>query len=501
VAGLALVALATGCRTLPQSDGASADHPAPAPLAAEPAVPAVLRVHVTAQGYDLFRPWRKRPIASRVGLGALIEPNRVLVTATLIEDAAYLMIERVSTGDRAPATVEVVDYMANLAVVRCEKAEFLADLAPLALDQGARLGDSLAAWQFEDNGTPYQTAGVLRSFDIASYPFEGRGMLVYRAECNLASLSSPFGIPVLREGRLAGLLMQYNSDTRSMMLIPAPVMSHFLQDVRQPPYEGFPQVGIGFAFMDDAQFRGYLGLDGVGGVYVTTVRPGGAAALAGLQAGDVILAIGKHVIDRNGEYVDGEFGRIALSHLISTRNFAGDKLAFRIVRDSAPMELEMTLATLRAEEYPIPPYLRDRAPNYVVEGGLVFVEMTRDYLTAWGPKWQAQAPPRLVYYESKQWELLKPGQRLVILSHVLPMRGNVGYAELNHEVVTQVNGRAVASLAELQEALSKPLQGFHELVFADEPKRVYLKAAAAAADNALLPRQYGLPALSRIAAP
>jgi S1-C subfamily serine protease len=473
----------------------------PATPAAEAAVPAVLRVHVTAQGYDYFRPWRKRPIASRVGLGALVAPNRVLVTATLVEDAAYVMLERVATGDQAPAKVEVVDYMANLAVVSCEKAEFLADLAPLALDQGAKLGDALAAWQFEENGTPYQTAGVLRSFDIASYPFEGRGMLVYRAECNLASLTSPFGIPVLREGRLAGLLMQFNSDTRSMTLIPAPVMQHFLQDVLQAPYEGFPQVGLGFAFMDDAQFRSYVGVEGVGGVYVTTVRPGGAAALAGLRAGDVVLAIGPYVIDRRGEYFDPEFGRIALSHLISTRCFAGDKLVFRVIRDSAPLELELTLAALRAEEYPIPPYLRDQAPNYLVEGGLVFVELTRDYLTAWGPKWTAQAPQRLVYYESRQWELLQPGQRLVVLSHVLPTRGNVGYGELNHEVVTQVNGQPITSLAALQQALNQPREGFHELQFADEPKRVYLKAATAAADNLLLPRQYGLPALSRIAAP
>ena len=59
----------------------------------EPAVPtplskqkqlALVRVNVTGQSYDYFRPWQKKAPFSKRALGAVLSKGRVLVTADLV---------------------------------------------------------------------------------------------------------------------------------------------------------------------------------------------------------------------------------------------------------------------------------------------------------------------------------------------------------------------------------------------------------------------------------
>lgn len=492
VLGLALfgVLALTGCRTVGPGGGPVSDGPLPQQ--------AVLRVSVTNQSYNLALPWLKQRPETKIGLGAVIAGPRVLVTANLVEDAAYVELENLENGDQAPALVECVDYMANLAVLRCQREGFLEAMTPLELAPSAELGQEVSAWQFEENGTPFLTDGVIRSIETATYPFDGRGLLVYRVEISLSQLASSYVIPMIRQGKLAGVLMSYNSSTRVMTLVPSPVIEHFLNDLGDGRYDGFPQGGMSFAYLDDPQFRRYLGVEALSGVYVTQVRPGGTAAQAGLKKGDVILAINEFALDRNGEYHDPEFGRVSLSHLVSTRSYAGDILTFRLLRDGEPLTIEVPVDVVRAQDYPIPPYVRDTPPSYVVEGGLVFLELSREYLRAWGPKWQVEAPRRLQYYDEHQWELLQPGERVVILSHVLPSRGNVGFNEYANMVVKSINGQAIRSLKALTEAMAKPVDGFTVVEFEEQNRAIFLRADRLAQDNRQIQQLYQLPALSRL---
>src|SRR6187399_3462754 len=84
----------------------------------EPAVPttatkpkqvALVRVNVTGQGYDYFRPWQKKAPFSKRALGAVLPQGRVLVTADLVSNQNYVELERAETGDKMAANVEVVD--------------------------------------------------------------------------------------------------------------------------------------------------------------------------------------------------------------------------------------------------------------------------------------------------------------------------------------------------------------------------------------------------------
>src|SRR5438034_10153756 len=62
--------------------------------AVQPRQLSLLRVNVTGQGYDYFRPWQKRAPFSRRALGAVLSQGRVLVTADLVANRSDVEFAR-----------------------------------------------------------------------------------------------------------------------------------------------------------------------------------------------------------------------------------------------------------------------------------------------------------------------------------------------------------------------------------------------------------------------
>jgi hypothetical protein len=219
-----------------------------------------------------------------------------------------------------------------------------------------------------------------------------------------------------------------------------------------------------------------------------------------MKAGDVVKSIGKNEIDENGNYVDPLYGKIEFTNLISAHSYAGDVLPFQIEREGKPMELKVTLEHRDAKDYVSPPYLLDEPPKYLVLGGLIFQELSRQYLKEWGPNWQREAPPRFVYFDRFQSELF-PGEhrRIVILSQVLPANNTIGYDEFSYLTVLKVNGREIKSLNDLADAIKQPIEGgFIKIETEEDPKQIELDAKDVAAEAQNLQENYGIPSLQRL---
>ena len=147
----------------------------------------------------------------------------------------------------------------------------------------------------------------------------------------------------------------------------------------------------------------------------------------------------------------------------------------------------------------IPPYNIDTPPSYYVLGGLIFQELSRQYLKEWGANWQKDAPQDFVYLDRFQTELFsETKQRVVILSQVLPANSTIGYDDFSYLLVKKVNGKEVHSLSDLAEAVKSPLNGFHVIETVDDPKQIELDATQVAGEAAELQENYNLPALQRV---
>src|SRR5436189_4465517 len=147
--------------------------------AVQPRELSLLRVNVTGQGYDYFRPWQKRAPFSKRALGAVLPQGHVLVTADLVANQNYVELERAESGEKTAASVEVVDYEANLALLQPQDKKFLNGLAPLELANDTIVHDRLSAVQLEPTGAWLATEGLLTAVQVMHYPTEVGQFLTY----------------------------------------------------------------------------------------------------------------------------------------------------------------------------------------------------------------------------------------------------------------------------------------------------------------------------------
>lgn len=493
---IALLSLGLSGSVFAQTKKAATQAPA-----VKPKELSLVRVNVTGQPYDYQRPWQKKAPFSKRALGAVLSKGRVLVTADLVSNQNYVELERAETGEKTGAEVVVIDYEANLALIAPSDKKFLDGLTPLELALDTVVGDHLAALQLEPTGALVVTEGLVTTIQMTRYPADVGQFLTYRISMSMQYRDNSYTIPLVKNNKLAGLLLRYDPRSQVLDAIPAPIIAHFLKAAEAENYRGFPSAGFSFFPTRDPQLRKFAGQSGKpAGVFVLGIEPNMPAAKAGLQVGDIVTAVGKNEIDQNGNYVDPLYGKIEFTNLITARAYAGDTISLQIQRAGKPMQLEMVLDHRAAKDYVVPPYNLDEPPTYYVLGGLIFQELTRQYLKEWGANWQKEAPQKFVYLDRFQSELYPEGnRRVVILSQVLPANSTIGYDELAYLTVQKVNGKEIRSLRDLAEAVKQPLEGgFVKIETDEDPKQLELDTAQVAAEAAGLQENYGLPALQRL---
>jgi len=143
-------------------------------------------------------------------------------------------------------------------------------------------------------------------------------------------------------------------------------------------------------------------------------------------------------------------------------------------------------------------YLVDKAPRYVILGGVIFMELSRPYLQEWGGDWLKDAPQRLVFLDAFQHELPDDREKIVFISQILPTPDTLGYERFENLVVSKVNGKAIRSLNDVVEAAKSPVDGFQKIELEEDPGLIILDAAAIEANRDALTRKYALPALQRL---
>lgn len=462
----------------------------------------MVRVNVTSQPYNPRVPWQRFPPQSRAGLGVLIEPGKILVAAMLVADATFVELEQPLSGRKITGKVLHVDYESNFAIVTPlkESPDFFAAMQPMPLAEELKVGDSLEVCQLERNGKTLTNSTVVTQFDVVPYVVDGGVFIVCQATGPLQSAASTFGAPVVREGKLAGLLLRYDAKDQTTNIQPISLIRHFLTDCQDGKYDGFPNLGIETAQTLDPQFRKYLGLkDEDGGVYVSRIISGSSALNLGLKLGDVILEVSGQKVDSRGNYEDPAFGTLPLGNLIRGKAFVGDKLKAVVLRGGQRVELEGALIRKAVKDYLIEPYLIDRAPRYLITGGFIFQELSLPFLRSLRSAGEGDGPTKLFFIASKPELFEKEVRKIVFISAVLPSSASQGYENLPGAIVTKANGEAVKDLNDLSKALEKPRDGVQTIELDDYPNFIHLDAELAKQeDEGEIRQKFRIPKLSQL---
>ncbi len=471
---------------------------APAPLDVKSSI---VRINSTQQTWNPWQPWEKNPPRKRRALAAIVGPQRVLTTSELVADATYLEFESADGTRFAPAKVIAVDYEANLALLgpagAPEGETFFKTTVPFEITSPPKIGSSLEILQLEDNGVALQTPGILQSIDVAPNLLPGHSFLTYLVKASMQSAASSYSLPVLRDGKLAGVLISYDSKDQLCDVASTDIVARFLAESADGDYAGFPSLGVAIARTEDSSFRQWLKLaDDQGGIYIQAVRKGGAADLAGVKKGDVLLAVDGQAIDRRGYYEHPSYGSLSWGHLIRGGKSTGDSITLSFLREGKPLELKATLTREEEATRLVPNHLFDKAPNYLLKGGLVFQELSLPILEAFGEDWQSRAPLNLLDTYENPEKYQESIDRVVFLSGVIPTPATVGYERLRNLIVRKVNGKAIKDMKSLIAAFKVNPGELQSIEFAEENLTVYLDdTVTTTVDEQLLQR--GITRLSR----
>ncbi len=289
------------------------------------------------------------------------------------------------------------------------------------------------------------TKGVVSRVEHQTYIHSSKTFLA--AQLDAAINPGNSGGPVIVSGRIVGVSMQsYNFAQGLGYMVPSTMVVHFLKDMEDGQYDGFPSAGVDWQDMENPDLkRKYAVPSDRTGVLVTAIAPGGPVTQE-LQRGDVLLAVDGHAIADDGtvEFRPAErtqwtyfLDQQQIGAVVSCEVLRSGRVEKRAIRLAAP---QYSLALVPDEQY-------DGSPRYFIYGGLVFSSLTKNYLQAWGADWYRNAPQPLTARLGRRPTVA--GEEVVILVKVLAAAVNRGYHDLGSEVIEAVNGKKVRNIEEL----------------------------------------------------
>ncbi|MFM8470841.1 MAG: PDZ domain-containing protein [Limisphaerales bacterium] len=463
------------------------------PLAALAADPekAVVQIFTFSQEADWDEPWKFGPLRRSSGTGFIIKGRRIMTNAHVVSWARQLLVKRYQDPRPYLARVVFVGHDCDLALLEVEDSQFYNGVEPLEFGTLPKVRSTVVTYGYPAGGEQISyTRGVVSRIELQTYAHIGnRSLLGVQTDAAINPGNS--GGPVIQDDKVIGVAFQGMPGLENAgFFIPPPVINHFLEDIQDGKYDGFPSAGVRTAPLQNAAYRRKLKLpENDLGVRVDSVLPGTPAEKI-LRADDVILQVGKHEVGSDGTIIY-EGNRMALAMAVQEMQH-GQSLPMKIWRDgkeqslAVPVEVSATDKVL-GNQYDLP-------PRYFVYAGLVFTPLSLDYLKTFGRSWSDTAGAELTYelfyrrHEAPQTLRSEP----IVLSMVLADEVNANFRVKGRALVDKINGVRIERMEDVIRAFESPSNGQHVVEFMPKNTIECLERAEADKANANILKTYGI---------
>lgn len=416
------------------------------PVSASEIGDAVLKVFVTSNQIDFYRPWQSQGSTSATGSAVVLKGNKILTNAHVIADNTFIQLRKGSNPKKYSARVLAFGNDCDLALLTVDDPDFFKGIIGLEIGELPDLKETVTVIGYPEGGDKVSiTEGVVSRIEVTGYVQSARQLLSVQIDAAINPGNS--GGPVIRDGKLVGIAMQGMMQSQNIgFMIPSPVIRHFFKDLEDGKYDGFPLAGIDINNTENQTLREFYKVgDLEGGILISKVMPGSSAE-GRLKEGDVVLALDGIPIGVDGTFKFRNEERLILSHIINEKQI-GDTINVKYVRDGRAEEIKLLLSPFTPL---VPPPEHFSKPPYYIYAGLVFTVLSVDLLQAWGAQWWQEAPLDFLYYLAGAGRLNEKGRReVVVLLQVLPDDVNVGYHTYQEEVISRVNGEDIKTFKDL----------------------------------------------------
>jgi S1-C subfamily serine protease len=434
-------------------------------VAADFKTDSVVKIFATRNTIDYVNPWQSRGVQEITGSGCIIQGNRILTNAHVVNQNTFIQVRRESSQKKYIAKVETVGNDCDLAILRVEDPEFFKGVSPLEIGELPNLQDKVTVIGFPMGGDKLSiTQGVVSRMESMDYVNSQQSLLGVQIDAAINPGNS--GGPAINNGKIVGIVMQGISSSQNIgYIIPVPVINHFLEDLKGGHYAGFPYLGIHFSNTENKSLRKYYGAaNDVGGVLVTSILPFSSAD-GFLNEGDIILEVNGVAISDDATFAFRNNERLDMQHLINMQKI-GETAMLKIWREDKAIIVKVPLKPI-SDLVKIANY--SEKPSFCIYGGLIFTVLSMDLISSLGEDKGNLPPLSFIYYSMGLGGLNeKRKKEIVVLLKVLPDEINIGYHNRGYEIITKVNGKEFDSFKQFVK-LIEDTQG-ENIVFEDEYK-------------------------------
>ena len=454
----------------------------------------IVKIYATMQRDDFALPWQSSRPMSGNGSGFIIKGKRILTNAHVVSNARFIEVKKNGNPRRFEARVKFAGHDCDLAVLEVDDPSFFEGTSPVAFASGLpQLSDTVTVLGYPMGGARISlTEGVVSRIDYSVYSHSGVDQhLVLQVDAAINPGNS--GGPVMFKGKVVGLAFQGMRQADNIgYAIPVPVIRHFLTDIEDGTYHGYPELGAAVMDTRNAALRASLGIPTEeSGVAVYYIDPFGSAK-GTLKTGDVLLGIDSYDIAEDGT-VELEGNTVEFAELLERKQW-GETANFRVLRKGTIQDIPVPLTN------PKDPYIfrniYDEHPEYCMVGGLVFSPLSREYLRTLGRNLSGVNQQQLLYVTqyAKVDGLHEDRSAFVVLIRRLPHPVN-SYAEpFVNGLVSEVNGMRIRDLDDMLLALANPQEGYHVIRFAGMDDILVLDAEQVRAARPGILARYAVPA-------
>jgi S1-C subfamily serine protease len=418
--------------------------------AQDPVSNSVVKIHVTNREPDFSRPWAKGSPKQISGSGVIIDGQRILTNAHVVNYAIRILVQGHQATERIPASVLAVSPEMDLALLELDNDDFFSERPALELDAALpKAKDTISAYGYPIGGEQLSvTEGIVSRVEFSRYNFGSMGM---RIQIDAGLNPGNSGGPAIREGKIAGIVYSTIRSAENIgYVIPADEVRLFLEDIADETYDGKPNL-VGFLqTVENPTLRKRLGLEAAdGGLMVRD--PINDAEDYPLKPWDVITHVGEHPLDNKGNVQLEDGLKISFRYLM-TDLVKENLLPVTILREGETQQIQLPVVT----DIPVlVPNLKGAYPRHFIFGPLVFTAASQDLLARINPQ------NHLVLKARKNPLILRqfsrpdfPGEELVIFSvRMFPHPLVEGYDQQSFAAIHRINEVDIKNLLHLVETI------------------------------------------------
>jgi S1-C subfamily serine protease len=416
----------------------------------------IVKIYTVSKAPNYQEPWNSTVHRSS-GSGSIISGNRILTNAHVVANQTFLEVKKYGDTKRYQAKVLQVSHDTDLALLEVEDKNFFSNTIPLTFGTLPKMQDKVTVYGYPMGGNTISiSTGIVSRIEHNRYVHSGQSFLSIQIDAAINPGNS--GGPTISDGKIVGVVMQQISRAQNIgYMVPIDVVQHFLTDVEDGVYDGFPKLGIYMEKIENPTQKEYYKLDeNSGGILVVKILYTSPFKDV-LQKDDIITAIDGHKIESDGTVSFRENQYTHFKYYVDMHQY-GEEVALDVLRDGKKISVKVKLSTKKStERSSFAEFEYDKMPTYFMLGGYVFTPLTQNLLNA------SNQPNLPLRYGATKFPT-QDNQEIVLLLKVLASTISRGDYGVSFWKIDKINGQKF-----------KDFKDFYKLVTTSKEKYVILE--------------------------